>query len=459
VSGALVAVDGVWQDDHSDANGYVTIAAPETTFALSAVAEGYDQLVLIGIAPGDGVFDATLVLPASRAGTAAGFTASVNFAGVHSEGGGELSISGASIPDVLDFDLIGLIGDVFTSEINIPGIGQQSVPMAGGLTFAAQQPFPISVKDTVYARGAPGVRSAWSFGGRVNPLDLIGQVQQADGIADIILAVFPLIEHFDHGLLAGLNLSSLPTMTDTADIDGDGDRAEQVPNWDRFPARTLHPNVVQNGRTEVVLPAAAGASGSVVTGGVYHPGVGFVPLGLTARDGDEAERFMFRVAPTYGGLEGSDYVFAALAMYNQGNTTRAQILRSNRLQPRQSFGAHLPLPNAIERSRANNELVVGEVAGAHLMRALFTGASGGVVVFANPAAQGNTTLAIPVVPGEVAGARLAVGSVEALALDAAALGNHEQVDRLASLLAAGQITLRNVSAHAAGFIRQRIGED
>jgi hypothetical protein len=459
VSGASVAVNGVWQDDRSDADGYVTLTAPATTFDLSAVAEGYDQLVLVGIAAGAGVFDATLVLPVSRAGTAAGFTASVNFAGVHSEGGGELSISGASISDVLDFDLVGLIGDVFTTELNIPGLGQQSVPMAGGLTFAAQQPFPITVKDTVYARGAPGVRSAWSFGGRVSPLDLIGQVQQADGIADIVLAVFPLIEHFDHGMLAGLNLSALPMITDADDIDGDGDRAEQVPNWDRFPARTLRPNVVQNGRTEIVLPGAADASGSVITGGVYHPGVGFVPLGLTARDGDQAERFMFRVAPAYGGLEGSDYVFAALAMYNEGTTTRAQILRSDRLETRQAFGAHLPLPNAIERSRANNQIILGEVAGAHLVRAVFSGVSGGLVIFANPAAQGNTALSIPVVPGEVAGARLDVGSVEAIALDAAALGNNEQVNRLASLLAAGQITLRNVSAHAAGFVRQRIAAE
>ena len=73
-------------------------------------------------------------------GRSAGYTATVDFTGVRTQGSGDLGISGASLPDLLSFDLPGLVGDTFDTRVSIPGLGNQVVPIPGGITFRASQP-------------------------------------------------------------------------------------------------------------------------------------------------------------------------------------------------------------------------------------------------------------------------------------------------------------------------------
>ena len=89
------------------------------------------------------------------------------------------------------------------------------------------------------------------------------------------MAIFPLLGAFDHGLDAGLPLSEQPLVADQDDLDGDQDTNELVPDWQRFALTELRPSVRQNGRSELVVPEASGADGSILTGGVFHPGTGF----------------------------------------------------------------------------------------------------------------------------------------------------------------------------------------
>ena len=110
-------------------------------------------------------------------------------------------------------------------------------------------------------------------------------------------AILPQVESFDHGLIAGLNLSGMDDIIDVDDIDGDGNTTEVVANWRRFPSRSLRPSVRQNGRTLVLVPGAEGSEFQVVVGGVLNPGTGFVPLGLTSRDGAGAQSLPFAIAP------------------------------------------------------------------------------------------------------------------------------------------------------------------
>jgi hypothetical protein len=417
---------------------------------ISVFAEGYEQTMVVGLNKGNDPLRVILPMMRDRSSRAAGFRARVDFSNVSSQGDGQLSLSGASVPDLLGFDLTAFAGDTFTGQLAIPGRPAMSVPLPGGITFTATVfTFPINLKDTAYARGAAGLRSAWSFAGRVDPVALFGRFQGLQSPSDAVLAIFPMLAAFEHGLVAGLPLVEQDLIADAADINGNNDRNEMVPDWQNFALTEFRPSTRQNGRTHLSIPAAAGAEGTVLTGGIFHPGTGYTPLGMSAHEGTDAAELPFTIAPAYGGLEGHDYVFAVMAISDQGSSLRTQIRRSPRLDNAQPFGAHLNLPQVETRS---GSIVVAASAGAHLIRVLASGRDGALRVYAKPGAQANVT--INPAPGpNGAQQRIAQGTVELISLTGLPGG-----DALSHLVNGQGMVLSSVGMHARGFSRVSFGQ-
>ena len=353
------------------------------------------------------------------------------------------------MPDVLAFDLLTLAGDTFSADLSIPGQGSTSIPMPGGTTFTATVfGFPVNLKDTAFARGAAGLRTAWSFAGRVDPLALFGRFQGIRSPSDAVMTIFPLLGAFDHGLVAGLPLAEQALVADQDDLNGNDDRNELVPDWQRFALTELRPSVRQNGRTELMVPAADGADGSILTGGVFHPGTGFTPLGMSAHDGAAAAELPFVVAPVYGGLEGHDYLFAVLALSNEGANVRAQIVRGNRLSERQVFNPHLRLPS-VELGNQANGMTVGYSPGAHIVRVTTSGSDGALRVYVDPG--NNASVRIEAAPGpDGVQQRMTAGVVESISLIGLPEGS------AVAYLTSGQgLVLSSLGMNATGFARVR----
>ncbi len=455
LSGARVAVKqaGGWRyiDGTTDDSGHLALTGLQGgAVDISVLAEGYEQTMLVGgLTKGAGALRVVLPLMRDRSARAAGFRARVDFSDVRTQGDGQLSLSGASVPDILAFDLLTLAGDTFAAELQIPGQGATSIPMPGGITFTATVfNFPINLKDTAYARGAAGLRTAWSFAGNVDPIALFGRFQGIESPSDAVLSIFPLLGAFEHGLVAGLPLSEQPLVADQDDLNGNEDRAELVPDWQSFALTELRPSTRQNGRTELVVPAANGADGSILTGGVFHPGTGFTPLGMSAHQGAGAADLPFVVAPVYGGLEGHDYIFAVLALSNDGNGVRAQMRRSPRLDNRQSFAAHLRLP-VLELGNTPDSLAVDQSSGAQIVRLVSTGRDGALRVYAAP--QGNASLQIDAAPGpNGAQQRMGSGAVELISLSGLPQGS-----AVAHLSSGQGMVFSSLGMHATGFARVR----
>ncbi|MDE0881975.1 MAG: Ig-like domain-containing protein [Myxococcota bacterium] len=414
---------------------------------ISVQADGYEQTMIVA-ALSKGVDPLYVILPLmrDRSARAAGYRARVDFSAVTSVGDGQLSLSGASVPDLLSFDLTAFAGDTFTSEVAIPGQGAQAVPLPGNVTFSATVfGFPINLKDTAYSRGAAGTRSAWSFAGNVDPLALFGRFQNVRGPGDAVMAIFPLLGAFEHGLVAGLPLVEQDLIIDTTDINGNGDRTELLPDWRSFALTEFRPATRQNGRTELQVPAAAGSEGTILTGGIFHPGTGYTPLGMSAHDGTDAASVPFTIAPAYGGLEGHDYVFAVMALSDQGSKMRAQLRRSNRLDNTQPFAAHLGLPQLRALGQSVN---ISSVRGVDLVRVLAKGRDGALRVYATP--NENGALNIEGAPGpQGPQQRLAEGTVEIIKLN----GLPQGVAVLPYLTSGQGMVLSSIGQQATAFAR------
>jgi hypothetical protein len=200
----------------------------------------------------------------------------------------------------------------------------------------------------------------------------------------------------------------------------------------------------------MLVPAADGADGSILTGGVYHPGTGFTPLGMSATSGGGASELPFAIAPVYGGLEGHDYIFAVMALSNEGTALRAQLKRSTRLENEQRFDAHLQLPQ-VEHDANAGTLSVQGTQGVHLVRVMATGADGALRVYMG--AGNNGAQRLQPAPGPNGPMqRLARGSVEAINL-AGMEGN----SALLRLTSGGGMVLSSMGAHATAFARVRFG--
>jgi hypothetical protein len=324
-SGAAVAGAEVVLSDGSttttDSSGVARFADMDSVYDVSVFASDYNWLSVTGVSSSD------IRLPLSRkqgSGPVAGFTGEFDLSNINTNGDITLGLAGASIAGgLLDLDLEALLGEPFVTEIAIPGMGGDDVPIPGGLVLFGQVfGFDLDIKETYYAKSAGGARMGWGLAGKVPANRLISMFQGGiDGTGDVLTLLLPMFNRFDHSNQP-LNLTAIPRVQDTNDINGNGDTSEMVADYDSFPGVTLAPSVRQNLVTDVDVsnfPQMSGGEAelAVLVGGVLLDAPGYVPMGISAtsdEDGDgRPDTRRLTMAPPHGSLAGGRMAVMALA--------------------------------------------------------------------------------------------------------------------------------------------------
>jgi hypothetical protein len=415
VQGAKVLLGG----QVHDVNGSLSVPAPDGAVDFTVFHAAYDYVTVVGTGARDIVLPLT---PRSVLDPAAGLTGEIDLRQVSTQGPVRIGLAGvSSARPFTDFDLGRLLGDLFYSQVSIPGQGTVTVPLPGGMTLSAEVVAGVSfaVKGTYYVLGDPGLRAAWSLGGRVDLQEVTSVFQQGGGGGSlspgaILRQVLPLFQRFDHGAAPAVALEARARVVDSRDVDGDGDRAEKVPDWGGFRRLTLVPRVRQSLRTEVVLaelPLLGGspAQGAILTAGVLVPGTGFVPLGLGGvfdDDGDgKLDPVILRSAPVHSGLGVGRYGLVALALSLGQGAALPQALSARTatweaMPTRVEMGGFLPFVEGASYEAVARRLRVPPVAGARFVRAVFQSDAGAWELYA-PAGEGELTAVLPAPPAGV----------------------------------------------------------
>ncbi len=392
LEGATVRADDA--EAATDAEGIATFDAAADV--VSVFAADHDYVTLVGVA-GDDLHVA--LPPRSDDALVAGFTGEVDFARVTTEGGVDLGLAGASISGGLTHVNFGvLLGQLFNVPVNA-GPVSFDLPLPGGLVLSAELPIigRVNLKDDYRALSGAGFRLAWSFAGRIDVNALLGLVGGGGGGFDagqVLTTLLPFFDRFQHGLRVADDLVALPTRVDDTDVDNDGDTAERVPDYERFPVLNVAPAQDQRLRVAVEVPALADGQIAIVFAGVEVDEVGFVPLGLSAAD--EASTIPMRMAPPYGGLQGGERTLMALAAdfgggggFSLPDDLSVLFARFGDSVPADAAfaGGFLPTPAGFEWDVQLRTLRVGDAEGAELYRAVIEGAGGRWLVYLGPGAD------------------------------------------------------------------------
>lgn len=319
VAGAEVVIDGQ-PGVSTDASGVATLDAPQDAYTLSVFAGDYNYITIHGLDVAD------VRIPLSKragSGPVAGFTGQFDLSNINSSGDVSLGLAGASVlGGLLNLDLKGLLGEPFMAEVSIPGMGASELPLPGGLVaYGSVFGLNLDIKKNYYATAPGGVSLSWGMAGKVPAMELFGLVQGGGGAADMLTTLLPLFSRFDH-TNRPLNLSASPRVADVNDINGNGDTAEMIPDYDAFPEVSLSPSVRQVLASEINISnfpqmTNSQASVAVLIGGTLLDGPGFVPLGISAtadEDGDgRPDNRRLTMAPPYGSLTGGRNAIIAIA--------------------------------------------------------------------------------------------------------------------------------------------------
>jgi hypothetical protein len=388
----------------TDASGTVTFNVnPAGGWSVTAAHQSFDWISAIGLTGNDAVIP---LPPLTRPDVVAGVQGTVDLSQVTTTGGLSLSLSGVSTASPLfTFDAAGFFGgDIFT--VQVPMVGPVMIP-AGNTVEVELMGFMLPLKTDYYARSQPGLRSIWSFGGRIE----IGAGGGGFGNLDNLVAVIlPFFQRFEHAVVPTVTTVGIPTVVDTNDFDGDGDTAEEIPDWNSFPSQQMQPSVPQSLRYQLSvdnLPFVSGGNANtlVVIAGTILPGVGFVPLGLDGQSDQMGsgivQAFTTKMAPPHSGLEAGDYAVLASAVRIDGGLPGPGSVRL-------FVGAEIPpaidlsdgwLDSPVDATWLDGTREVGlpVLPGADLYRVSFAGPEGAWHVY-TPPPEGDV-LAVPDVPG------------------------------------------------------------
>lgn len=367
----------------TDASG-VAVFDQTTPKTCSAFDPGHDYVTVFGLTGTSAQLD---LPPLSRSDRSTGFTGTVDTS--FSSSPVKLSFSGGSIASPLfGFTAANLLGgDVFTFDVPVVG----SVAFPSGATASATTQFgSFDLKSTYYTRTQAGLRRSWTFAGGAELSDL-----GLGGGGNLLENLLPLFQTFRHGGSTGLEtLVDIPNIVDSADINGNGDTTEMVPDYNGFVPKNLTPTRDQNLRfvvdgTGVSLPA--GLNAVMLVGGVVMPRIGFVPLGLDGlAQPTTVGRFGSAMAAPYDGLEAGTYAVLVAAVGIEMNALPS--ISSTRLFTGATApalvdltGGFLALPTAAfdDSSRGFSG---ASVAGADAWHARFESPTGGWHVFGADAA-------------------------------------------------------------------------
>ena len=300
--------------------GVAMLPDPQSAYTVTVYAGAYNWVTVQNIQAED------IRIPLTEkqgSGPVAGFTGQFDESQLNTTGDITLGLAGASLPgSLLDMDLQKLLGDPFVTEIEVPGFGSQTFPLPGGLVAHGQVfGLDLNVKETYYVNTSGGARLGWGLAGKVPAQRLINLFQGGGGQGDVLTTLLPLFNRFDHAVRP-LNLQEQPRVTDSNDIDGDGNTSEQVPDYNGFPNVTLTPTVQQNLVSDVDVSnfpvmTDGDASVAVIVGGTYLDSPGLVPLGISAtsdEDGDGTpDSRRLSLAPPHSSATGGRYTVMAIA--------------------------------------------------------------------------------------------------------------------------------------------------
>ncbi len=455
IAGADVQITGAFGSESavSDAMGVAVFAAnPTAPYDVTVAHASYDYVSLVGATATDVVIP---LPPLTRPDVVAGVQGTVDLSQVSTQGGLSLSLSGVSMSSPLfTFDAANLFGgDLIT--VQVPMIGGIGIP-AGNTVEVAIQGFNLPLKTQYYARSQPGLRSVWSFGGRVDV-----NAGTFGNLNNLVALVLPFFQRFEHAVVPTITTVGIPTIVDTNDFDGDGNTTEMIPDWSNFPTQPMQPRIPQSLRYQLAvdnLPFVSGGNANtlVVIAGTILPSVGFVPLGLDGQSDMNGSgivpSFITKMAPPHSGLEAGQYAVLASAVRIDNGLPGPGSARL-------FVGAAIPttvdlsdgwLDSPLEATWTGTSREVGLPAlpGADMYRIAFASPEGTWHVYAP--ANGAENLAIPAAP---AGMLDRTGSAT-VTVDAVDLQQGTSVGGLFDLTAGGALGIDQATR---GFSRAIVG--
>ena len=370
-------IAGLTVSQTTDATGASTFFGGAVADALSIFPDANQWHTVLN--PPDDVIIYTARTPVAVA-EVDGIKGTFDFSQVHTKGDIRLGLAGTAInAAITDLNFGNIIGESIPTVINIEGLADnQEVELPEGLVIGlGDTDFKgtySSVNDKV------GATVGWALAGQVQ-LSKIGGIigQVAGGGSDInagaiLAAVLPFFATFDHALATGIDLS--PAVREACatpgslDCDSNFDTVTLTPNTllalsaefdaPNLPCASggfsapgecaieLKQVTTGQGASEVTAtlegrcaPGEAACenvssftSGAVVISGVVVPGIGLVPLGLSAGLDDTSEagntfdgvleqsgenapppgKLLLDFAPPHDGIEGNIYLTVAIAL-------------------------------------------------------------------------------------------------------------------------------------------------
>lgn len=343
-------VAGVVLPGVTDANGAAEFAGVADN--VSAFPDTHQWHTIV--APPADVIIYTAKLPDET--KVAGIKGTFDFGSVHTTGDIKLGLAGTAISSsVTDLNFTTLIGEVADYNVEIENLtdpGGQLVPLPSGLVLELGA---SPIKGDYVTFGNPGRNIAWAIGGQVALAKIgpiISSISASDdvNIGSVLGSILPFFATFDHGTISNLDL--VEGTRPTAPADGTPVPFNEWP----FDEHTLVPNTLLSQSASYTMPdlpctpggvsggtctlpagaESAFATGAVLLSGVIVPGVGLIPLGLTAglddpdaEDGqDEIDgkldsnaengpgkgEAIIDYAPPHDGLEGNLFVSVAIAL-------------------------------------------------------------------------------------------------------------------------------------------------
>lgn len=370
----------------------ITAAVPEGTLTLSAFHPDFDSATIAGVSARD------LLLPMRR-------VTGLNKGGVR---GAITTLSGASSSNLsagfvgfsvqgslLDLGLDQFMSETVTADVSIAGL----VDMPG---MALPSGVVIGAKDTYFAVGNAGPcgdaakagaglcgnQSAFSLGFSLPVTDLapLASAFTGEGPIDygaLLSQAMPILAQVELGMVRDVPFDLVPATSFSA---------EALPTLDVTPSVAMSRGV---SLSLPALPDLAGEAAGVVAGVALAlvEDRGFVPLGLGAgvAGGDGGiESVRLQIAAPQGGVEGSPFVFVAVALPAGGTLADGALgLSGVMAQMSTPDGARLPelagdfigIPSggvlALSPESGRREVKgIAAVEGAGIYRLLFTLPSG-----------------------------------------------------------------------------------
>ncbi len=401
----------------------------------------------------------------------AGFNAAITFSEVHSSGSTWAGFTVLSTQDPTDLSLQQLLGETF--NVSVPPLNQR-IPVPGSVVLYTSPGLgiPDELKGKSLGLGQPGRRAAVAFAGKTD-LTQVTSLRSADVLA--------YASSFDYAISPFNEITAWPRVPDTADVDGDNLCAnpqrcpmgsEDVPDYARFTPLSFRPNVIQQRRTEVVLPALTDGFDNVVLAAVELTGEsGLTPLGFASRaagaPGTGGARpvspVTLRSGAPYGGLEaGTPGIWSIAVRLGQGGAVNvegnvsARLTQSAILPPRVVVAPFLPVATGSSWSINERSVLPGQPAwnnlasaGAGLARVVLTGTKDRhVIYFALDGSQSGLRI-----PDSPAGAATDPAAQPTSSLDVVALAL--MGTSAAQALDLAGVNLTNLASRLDGYSRFR----